>query len=246
MRRALVALAAAALLAVPAAGARPTDTPGVTPTQIVLGATGPLTGSESQYAAGAERRAGVLRATSTTHGGVLRPQDRLQGRGRPVRPRADRRADAEARRAGQRLRDLQLDRHRACARGAPVPQPAARCRSSSSAPAPRRSRRSTSSTRGRWACCRATPARARSTAARSSRRQPKAKIGVLYENDEYGQELLAGLKRGLGSHANQIVGDASRTRCSTRASTRRSQRSRHRAPTRSSSSRCRSRRSRRS
>ena len=36
---------------------------------------------------------------------------------------------------------------------------------------------------------------------------PKAKIGVLYENDEYGHELLAGLKRGLGSKANQIVGD---------------------------------------
>jgi ABC-type branched-subunit amino acid transport system substrate-binding protein len=39
--------------------------------------------------------------------------------------------------------------------------------------------------------------------------QPKAKIGVLYENDEYGQELLAGLKRGLGSRASQIVGTQS-------------------------------------
>jgi branched-chain amino acid transport system substrate-binding protein len=38
---------------------------------------------------------------------------------------------------------------------------------------------------------------------------PKAKIGVLYENDEYGHELLAGLKRGLGSHAGQIVGTQS-------------------------------------
>jgi branched-chain amino acid transport system substrate-binding protein len=35
---------------------------------------------------------------------------------------------------------------------------------------------------------------------------PKAKIGVLYENDEYGHELLAGLRRGLGSRASQIVG----------------------------------------
>jgi branched-chain amino acid transport system substrate-binding protein len=35
--------------------------------------------------------------------------------------------------------------------------------------------------------------------------KPKAKIAVLYENDEYGTELLAGLKRGLGSHAAQIV-----------------------------------------
>jgi branched-chain amino acid transport system substrate-binding protein len=38
---------------------------------------------------------------------------------------------------------------------------------------------------------------------------PKAKVAVLYENDEYGHELLAGLKRGLGSHAGQIVGTQS-------------------------------------
>jgi ABC-type branched-subunit amino acid transport system substrate-binding protein len=37
---------------------------------------------------------------------------------------------------------------------------------------------------------------------------PKAKIGVLYENDEYGQELLAGLKRGLGSQAAGQIVDA--------------------------------------
>ena len=38
-----------------------------------------------------------------------------------------------------------------------------------------------------------------------SKDHPKAKIGVLYENDEYGGELLAGLKRGLGVKAKQIV-----------------------------------------
>ena len=44
----LAALAAlAALVAVPTAGGA--STPGVTATQIVLGATGPLTGSESEY-----------------------------------------------------------------------------------------------------------------------------------------------------------------------------------------------------
>jgi branched-chain amino acid transport system substrate-binding protein len=35
--------------------------------------------------------------------------------------------------------------------------------------------------------------------------QPNAKIGVLYENDVYGGELLAGLKKGLGARARQIV-----------------------------------------
>jgi branched-chain amino acid transport system substrate-binding protein len=34
---------------------------------------------------------------------------------------------------------------------------------------------------------------------------PNAKIGVLYQNDAYGINYLAGLKTGLGSHANQIV-----------------------------------------
>jgi branched-chain amino acid transport system substrate-binding protein len=32
-----------------------------------------------------------------------------------------------------------------------------------------------------------------------------AKIGVLYQNDAYGLNYLAGLRNGLGSHANQIV-----------------------------------------
>jgi branched-chain amino acid transport system substrate-binding protein len=35
--------------------------------------------------------------------------------------------------------------------------------------------------------------------------RPKAKIGVLYQADDYGNDLLSGLKKGLGSHAGQIV-----------------------------------------
>ncbi len=38
-----------------------------------------------------------------------------------------------------------------------------------------------------------------------AKQHPNAKIGVLYENDVYGQELLAGLKKGLGKKADQIV-----------------------------------------
>jgi len=70
MMRALLAVAAAALLAVPAAGARPADTPGVTSTQIVLGATGPLSGAESQYEpvlSGAQAYFSYV----NDHGGVL-------------------------------------------------------------------------------------------------------------------------------------------------------------------------------
>jgi len=38
---------------------------------------------------------------------------------------------------------------------------------------------------------------------------PQAKVAVLYENDEYGNELLTGLKRGLGTKAKQIVASES-------------------------------------
>ena len=34
---------------------------------------------------------------------------------------------------------------------------------------------------------------------------PKARIGVLYQNDDYGKDLLNGLRRGLGSKASRIV-----------------------------------------
>src|SRR6478752_4177730 len=35
--------------------------------------------------------------------------------------------------------------------------------------------------------------------------RPNARIGVLYQNDDYGKELLAGLQRGLGKKAKLIV-----------------------------------------
>src|SRR5213592_4596011 len=34
---------------------------------------------------------------------------------------------------------------------------------------------------------------------------PKARIGVLYQNDDFGKDLLAGLRNGLGKKAKQIV-----------------------------------------
>jgi branched-chain amino acid transport system substrate-binding protein len=42
-----------------------------------------------------------------------------------------------------------------------------------------------------------------------AQQHPNAKIGVLYENDEYGNELLTGLKKGLGKRAGQIVSSVS-------------------------------------
>lgn len=38
-----------------------------------------------------------------------------------------------------------------------------------------------------------------------AKNQPNAKIGVLYQNDDYGKDYLAGLEAGLGSKKSQIV-----------------------------------------
>ena len=40
-----------------------------------------------------------------------------------------------------------------------------------------------------------------------ARNSPDAKIGVLYQNDDYGKDYLAGLKVGLGARAPNIVGE---------------------------------------
>ena len=41
------------------------------------------------------------------------------------------------------------------------------------------------------------------------RTRPRARIAVLYQDDEYGRELVAGLKKGLGRRARQIVAQQS-------------------------------------
>ncbi len=42
-----------------------------------------------------------------------------------------------------------------------------------------------------------------------ARNSPNAKIGVLYQNDDYGKDYLAGLKAGLGAKASNIAGEES-------------------------------------
>src|ERR1700741_3622614 len=41
------------------------------------------------------------------------------------------------------------------------------------------------------------------------KKMPNAKIAVLYQNDDYGKDYLAGLKKGLGSDSAKIVAEAS-------------------------------------
>jgi branched-chain amino acid transport system substrate-binding protein len=42
-------------------------------------------------------------------------------------------------------------------------------------------------------------------AAHIKRSRPRARIAILYQDDDYGKDLIAGLRRGLGARASQIV-----------------------------------------
>jgi branched-chain amino acid transport system substrate-binding protein len=198
----LAALAAlAALIAVPAAGGA--STPGVTATQIVLGATGPLTGSEAAYAptlTGAQAYFDYVNA----HGGV-------NGRKVVLKVEDDQYNPVQTVQLTQKLVEQEgvfaifdsIGTEHALAvrdylNSRKIPQlfvgSGATVIGSAHAKYP-------------W-----TMGLLPSFAGEGSiygrliaQDHPKAKIGVLYENDEYGHELLAGLKRGLGSHAGQIV-----------------------------------------
>ncbi len=208
MSRALVVLAAAAaLLGVPAAGARTAAAPGVTATQIVLGATGPLTGSESQYEpvlSGAKAYFDYVNA----HGGVY-------GRKIVYKIEDDQYDPSQTATLTSKL--VEQDNvfaifnsvgteHALAVRQylneRKVPQlfvgsgatPLARDRA-----------------RYPW-----TIGLLPSFAGEGSiygrliaKDHPQARIAVLYENDEYGSELLAGLRRGLGAKTKQIVGTQS-------------------------------------
>jgi ABC-type branched-subunit amino acid transport system substrate-binding protein len=199
VRLALAALTA--LLAFPAAAGA--ATPGVTPTQIVLGATGPLTGSESAYAptlTGAQAYFDYVNA----HGGV-------NGRKIVYKVEDDQYNPVETVQLTQKLVEQEGvfaifnsigTEHALAVRDylntRKVPQlfvgSGAAVIGDEHAKYP-------------WTIGLLPSFMGEGLiyGRLIAKNQPKAKVGVLYENDEYGHELLAGLKRGLGSRANQIV-----------------------------------------
>jgi len=193
----------AALVAVPAAGAHRAATPGVTPTQIVLGATGPLTGAESQYEptlSGAQAYFDYVNA----HGGVY-------GRKIVYKVEDDQYDPANTVSLTQKLVEQENvfaifnsigTEHALAVRSYlnahGVPQlfvgSGAATIADEHAQYP-------------WTIG-LLPSFVGEGAIYGrliAQHRPSAKIAVLYEGDEYGNELLAGLKRGLGPHASQIV-----------------------------------------
>ncbi|MDX6442524.1 MAG: branched-chain amino acid transport system substrate-binding protein [Gaiellaceae bacterium] len=203
MRLALAALVAL-LLALPAAGA---TTPGITPTEIVLGATGPLSGSEAAYAPTLTGAAAYFDYVNA-HGGV-------NGRKIVFKVEDDQYNPVQTVTLTQKLVEQEgvfalfnsIGTEHALAvrdylNARKVPQlfvgSGAAVIAAQHAKYP-------------WTIG-LLPSFTGEGAIYGrliAKDHPRAKIGVLYENDEYGHELLAGLKRGLGSHVGRIVGTQS-------------------------------------
>ncbi len=82
--------------------------------------------------------------------------------------------------------------------------------------------RSARASRGPWAGSRPIRPKGGSTPPTSSRNHPNAKIGILYQNDDYGKDYVKGLEDGLGDKASMIIVRSSPTSPPIRPSTRRS------------------------
>src|ERR1700730_307902 len=199
MRLAFAAVASL-LVAVPAAGA---TTPGVTATEIVLGATGPLTGTESQYAPTLTGATAYFEYVNA-HGGV-------NGRKIVFKVEDDRYNPVNTVSLTQKLVEQEVvfaifnsigTEQALAVRDYLNSRKGPQLFVGSGAAVIGAERAQYPWTVGLLPSFIGEGLIYGRVIAKS---QPKAKIGVLYENDEYGDELLAGLKRGLGSHATQIV-----------------------------------------
>jgi branched-chain amino acid transport system substrate-binding protein len=201
--RLVLGVVAAALLAVPAAGAARAETPGVTATEIVLGATGPLSGAESQYEPVLSGAKAYFQYVND-HGGVL-------GRKITYQVEDDQYDPAQTVSLTQKL--VEQDKvfaifnsigteHALAVRQYLNAQKVPQLFVGSGAAVISAQRKQYPWTIGLLPSF---PGEGAIYGRQIAATKPKAKIAVLYENDEYGNELLSGLKRGLGSHAGQIV-----------------------------------------
>ena len=200
------AILAALALTVPAAGA-PTGTPGVTATQILIGGTVPLSGQASAFGAVGPSANAYFRYVNA-HGGVFGRKIKYVYRDDGYDPS---RTLTETRRLVEQDKVFAIfntigTEHTIAIRGylnaLQVPEVFA----GTGAAEVGRSYKQFPWTMGYLPSFAGEGAiYGRYVAAH----RPKAKIAVLYENSDYGNDLLHGLQRGLGVHAKQIVAKAS-------------------------------------
>jgi len=192
-----------ALLIVSAAGASGSATPGVTSKQILIGGTTPLSGPASAYAAVAKGADAYFKYVND-HGGVF---------GRSIKYKYE--DDAyDPSQTVQKVRDLvQNDKVFAIYNTLGTEQNLAVRSYLNQLKVPQLLVASGASTWGNdykkypWTIGYQPSYRGEAAiyGRYIAKTRPTARIGVLYQNDDYGKELLAGLQRGLGKKAKLIV-----------------------------------------
>ena len=197
----LVALVA--LLAVPAAGGRPAGTPGVTATQILIGGTVPLSGQASAFGAvgpAANAYFKYVNAHGGVHGRKIKYLYRDDGYD-PSRTLDQTRELVEQDKVFAIFNTVGTE-HTLAIRGylnaLKVPEVFA----GTGAAKVGRGYKQYPWTMGYLPSFEGEGAIYGHYVVKH---RPKAKIAVLYENSDYGNDLLRGLRRGLGKHASQIV-----------------------------------------
>ena len=201
--KALLLVALGALLAVPAAGSRPAGTPGITKTQILIGGTVPLSGQASSFGAigpAANAYFKYVNAHGGVHGRKIKYLYRDDGYD-PSRTLELTRELVEQDKVFAIFNTVGTE-HTIAIRGylnaVKVPEVFAGTGAAKVGSGYKQfpwtmgylpSFEGEGAIYGRYVV----------------QHRPKAKIAVLYENSDYGKDLLHGLQRGLGKRASQIV-----------------------------------------
>jgi branched-chain amino acid transport system substrate-binding protein len=207
VKRLLVVALAGLALSVPAAGGRPVGTPGVTPTQILIGGTVPLSGQASAFGATGPA-AGAYFKYVNAHGGVYGRKIKYVYRDDGYDPS---RTLEETRRLVEQDKVFAIfntigTEHTIAIRGylnaVKVPELFAGTGAARVGRGYKQypwtigylpSFEGEGAIYGRYVV----------------KHRPRARIAVLYEDSDYGNNLLRGLRRGLGPKASRIVARAS-------------------------------------
>lgn len=206
MRRAALVVLAGLAVAVPAAGG-PTGTPGVTPTQILIGGTVPLTGQASAFGAvgpAANAYFKYVNAHGGVHGRKIKYLYRDDGYD-PARTLSETRRLVEQDKVFAIFNTVGTE-HTIAIRGYLNALGVPELFAGTGAARVGRGYKNFKWTMGYLPSFEGEGA---IYGRYVVKHRPKARIAVLYENSDYGQDLLRGLKRGLGKHARQIVSTAS-------------------------------------
>ena len=201
-RRIQLILCAAGALAL-AAGASGAGAPGVTSSEVLIGGTTPLSGTASAYQSVARGAAAYFRYVNA-HGGVNKRKIRYVYKDDGYDPS----------RTVERTRELvQQDKVFAIFNSLGTEHNLATRAYLNALKVPQLFVASGATTFGRdsrqypWTIGYQPNYRAEGTiyGRYVAKTSPKARIGVLYQNDDYGKELLAGLRNGLGKKTKLIV-----------------------------------------